>query len=716
MLRFSRLSVLLLAAAMFGGALAAAQEKPAHIQYPAARVSNQVDDYHGTKVADPYRWLEDTDSAETRAWVEAENKLTFGYLEQIPARALIKDRLTKLWNYERYSAPFKRGTRYFYTHNDGLQNQSVYFWTASLNGGPKMLLDPNTLSADGTVAVNAAAVSDDGRFFAYGLSAAGSDWQELHIRDVETGRDLPDVLKWVKFSTAAWKKDGTGFYYARYDEPKPGSSLRDANYFQKLYYHRLGTAQTEDKLIYERPDNKELGFGPHISDDGRYLIIYVSQGTDRRNRIYYLDLKSNGGVVRLLDDFDASYRFIDNDGPVFYLRSDLEAPRGRVIAIDTRHPERKNWTTIISAAAERLEGVSLVGDRLIARYLKDAHTEVRIFDMKGRLRSTLALPGLGTANGFDGRREDQETFYSYTSFTTPATIYRYEIKSGKSTVFQQPKVDFDPAAFETRQVFYASKDGTRVPMFITAKKGLNLDGTNPTLLYAYGGFDISLTPDFVPANLVWMEMGGVFAQPSLRGGGEYGDAWHQAGMKERKQNVFDDFIAAAEWLIANKYTSPPHLAISGRSNGGLLVGACMTQRPDLFGATLPGVGVMDMLRFHKFTIGWGWTSEYGSADDPALFPAIYRYSPLHNIKPGTQYPPTFIVTADHDDRVVPGHSFKFAATMQADQAGSAPILIRIETRAGHGGGKPITKRIEEVTDEWTFLVQSLRMPANPFAH
>jgi prolyl oligopeptidase len=685
----------------------AAQTSP--LTYPQPRRGDQVDDYHGTKVADPYRWLEDTDSTETHAWVEAENKITFAYLDQIPYRQPIRDRLTKLWNYERFSTPSQFGGRYFFQHNTGLQQQNVLFVAESLNAEPRVLLDPNTLSPDGTVALAGEAISDDGKLMAYALATSGSDWTEWHVRDTDTGKDLADDIKWVKFSGASWTKDNKGFYYSRYDEPA-GAALRDTNYFQKLYYHQLGTAQSQDKLIYDRPDNKQMLFGGNVTDDGHYLIISIAQDTSSRNRLYYKDLTvPDSPVVKLLDDFDAQYIFIDNDGPVFWLQTDLDAPRGRVIAIDTRHPERTSWKTIIPQVADKLESSSVVNNSFFLGYLKDARTEVRVHDLNGAFLRNVDLPGIGTAGGFGGKRNDKETFYSFTSFTTPATVYRYDPQAGQSTIFRQPKVDFDPTRYETKQVFYASKDGTRVPMFLTYKKGIKLDGQNPTLLYAYGGFDISLTPNFSVPNVVWLEMGGIYAQPNLRGGGEYGEEWHQAGMKLKKQNVFDDFIAAAEYLIANKYTSTPKLAIRGGSNGGLLIGACVTQRPDLFGATLPEVGVMDMLRFHKFTIGWAWTSDYGSSDNPEDFKALYAYSPLHNLKPGTKYPPTLIATSDHDDRVVPGHSFKFAATMQADQAGPAPILIRIETKAGHGAGKSITKLIDETADTWSFLAHNLNM-------
>jgi len=679
------------------------------LPYPKPKTVEQVDDYHGVKVADPYRWLEDTDSADTHAWVEEENKLTFGYLEQIPYRKAIRDRMMKLWNFERFTVPQQQGGRYFYQHNNGLQNQNVLLVAESWNAEPRQLLDPNTLSSDGTVALGGEAITDDGKLMAYGTAASGSDWQEWHVRNVDTGNDLPDLIKWVKFSGASWTKDGKGFYYSRYDEPK-GTALRDTNYFQKLYYHKLGTTQSADTLIYERPDNKELGFGGSVTNDGHYLVIFVFQGTAPKNRLYYKDLtKPDSEVVKLLDDFDAQYQFVDNDGPVFWIRTDVDAPRGKLIAIDTRHPEKANWRTLVEQSADKLEDVNVVDNLFLLGYLKDAKTEVRVHDLQGKFLRTVDLPGIGTAAGFGGKRKDKETFYSFTSFVSPTTIYRYEPGTGKSSIFKQPKVDFDATKYETKQVFYNSKDGTRIPMFLTYKKGLKLDGQNPTLLYAYGGFDISLTPGFSIPIVVWLEMGGLYAQPNLRGGGEYGEEWHLAGTKAKKQNVFDDFIGAAEWLIANKYTSTPKLAIRGGSNGGLLVGACLTQRPDLFGATLPLVGVMDMLRFQKFTIGWAWTSDYGSSENADDFKALYAYSPLHNLKSGTKYPPTMIATADHDDRVVPGHSFKFAATMQADQAGTAPVLIRIETKAGHGAGKPISKVIDQTADEWSFVAHNLGM-------
>lgn len=677
--------------------------------YPAARKADQVDDYHGVKVSDPYRWLEDLDSEETRNWVEAQNKLSFGFLGSIPDRNALKDRLTKIWNFEKYGIPFKEGNRYFYTRNSGLQNQAVLYTVTALDAQPRMILDPNTLSADGTVAVSGMQVSPDGKLLAYSLSSSGSDWQEWKVRDVETSKDLSDHLRWVKFSGASWTPDGKGFFYSRYDEPK-GDTLKATNYFQKVYYHKLGTPQTEDVLVYERPDQKDWLFGGSVTDDGNYLIITVFQGTDVKTRVYFKDLKAkDAAVVKLLDDFDAAYYFVGNEGTRFWFQTDLQSPRGKVIEIDTSNPARNNWKVVVPESKETLQSASFVNNRFILNYLKDAYTQVKIYEMTGKLVNEVAFPGIGSAGGFGGKATDKETFYSFTGFTTLTTIYRYDMVTGKSTIFRQPKVDFNPADYETKQVFYKSKDGTRVPMFITHKKGLKLDGNNPTYLYGYGGFNISLSPAFSVGNLVWMEMGGVYAQPNLRGGGEYGEEWHQAGMKLKKQNVFDDFIAAAEWLIANKYTSTQKLAIGGGSNGGLLVGAAMTQRPDLFGAALPSVGVMDMLRFQKFTIGWAWVSDYGSSDNADEFKALYAYSPLHNINPGTSYPPTMITTADHDDRVWPGHSFKFAAALQAAQGGSAPILIRIETKAGHGAGKPTSKIIEEIADRWAFLVKTLEM-------
>lgn len=692
------------------GAQAAAQSANApakkadpKLMYPPTKTVDQVDVYHGEQVKDPYRWLESLDSEETRQWVQAQNKVTFGYLEQIPGRDKIKQRLTDLWNYEKYSPPQHEGGRYFYSYNSGLQNQSVLYTLTSLDAPPQLLLDPNTLAKDGTVALSGVGVSHDGNLLAYGLSAAGSDWQEWRVRDVATGKDLPDIVKWIKFSGVAWTKDNKGFYYGRFDEPKAGAkSLEDLNFFHKLYHHKLGTDQSQDTLVYEDKVHKEWQFVPAVTDDGKYLIITVAKGTDDKYRILYQDLSKPGSkIVELVDNFDAEYTFVDNDGPVLYFKTDLKAPKNKLIAIDIRKPAERR--ELIAESADTLQHVSLVNNLFVATYLHNATTQVKVFDKTGKLVKEVTLPGLGTSMGFGGRRNHKETYYAFTSYNIPPTIYRLDLSTFESKVWKQPQLKFNPQDFETKQVFYPSKDGTKISMFLTHRKGLTQSGQNPTYLYGYGGFNIPIVPGFSVADLVWMEHGGVIAYANLRGGGEYGEEWHRAGTKLRKQNVFNDFISAAEWLIQNKYTSTPKLSIAGGSNGGLLVGACITQRPDLFGAAIPAVGVMDMLRFHKFTIGWEWIDDYGSSDNAEEFKALRAYSPYHNIKPGTKYPATMVTTADHDDRVVPGHSFKFAAALQAAQAGPAPTLIRIDVRAGHGAGKPTSKRIDEATDRLSFL-------------
>ncbi len=677
---------------------------PSPFTYPESTQGQQIDTYHGVSVADPYRWLEDPEQAQD--WIAAQNEVTFSYLKTLPTREKIKARLTELWNYERYGMPFKKGDRYFFHKNDGLQNQSVLYTLPSLEAEPRVLLDPNTLSADGTVALMNTAISENGQFLAYGLSTAGSDWMEFRVRDVATGDDLPDRLQWVKFSGAAWTHDHQGFFYSRYDQPQ--DEFEQINHYQKLYYHQLGTSQSEDRLVYERPDQKEWGFNGSITEDGRYLLIYVWLGTDPRNLLFYQDLQDpNAPIVELLNQFEADYSLIGNEGKTFWIQTDLKAPRGRVIAIDITQPGREYWQEIIPETPDTLQSVSLINHQFVANYLQDAHTVIKIMALDGSNTQELALPGIGSAGGFNGKRDETETFYAFTSFTTPTTLYRYDLTTGTSTVFRQPQVDFGPDDYETQQVFYTSKDGTQVPLFIVHRKGIELNGQNPTLLYGYGGFNVSITPSFSAQNLQWMEMGGVYAIATLRGGGEYGETWHQAGSKHNKQTVFDDFIAAADWLIEANYTSSPKLAIMGGSNGGLLVGACMTQRPDLFAAALPAVGVVDMLRFNKFTIGWAWEAEYGSPENEADFKTLYGYSPLHNLKAETTYPATLITTADHDDRVVPAHSFKFAAALQTAHSGSAPVLIRIETKAGHGAGKPITKVIDEAADKWAFLAKVL---------
>jgi prolyl oligopeptidase len=694
--------------------LAAAQAPAPSCTIPRARAGDQVDDYHGTQVRDPYRWLENTDADETHAWVEQENCVTFGYLGQIAERDSIRARLTALWNYERFGVPSKQGGLYLYSKNDGLQNQSVLYWQSTLGAPPRVLIDPNRLSTDGTVALTGTRVSEDGRYLAWGIAVAGSDWNEFRVREIATGRDLPDTLRWIKFSGMSWSHDNAGLFYNRPLRAE-GNALRAVVNNQKLYYHRLGTNQSADELVYERPDHPDWGIGGGVTEDGRYLIVHVSLGTDSRNRIYYMDLgdpshpRIHGDVVRLLDDFDASYGFLGNIGPVFYFFTNLDAPRGRVIAIDTRQPDRPHWREVIPQGTAVLDFADLIGGRIVANYLEDAHSRLTIFDTTGRDSADIPLSTLGTVGGISGRQDGHEMFYSFTSFLYPTTIFRYDFMTGRSAVWRQPRVNFDASRFETRQVFYPSKDGTRVPMFLTMRRGLTQDGSNPVYLTAYGGFDISTLPSFSASNLVWLELGGILAVANIRGGGEYGEEWHHAGMREKKQNVFDDFIAAGEYLIAQRWTRTERLSIGGGSNGGLLIGAVLNQRPELFGAALPAVRVMAMLRFPQFSIGWAWLTEYGSADSTDQFPYLFRYSPLHNIRQGGRYPATLITTADHDDRVVPGHSFKYAAALQAAQAGPAPILIRIETSAGHGGGIPLSKTIEQQADRWAFLVRNLGM-------
>ena len=699
------------AAVILAGCVTLPIVKQPPITYPRTPTTNVVEVYHGQSVADPYRWLENENSPLTQGWIEAQNALTFAYLERLPEREPLRKRLTELYIYDRYGVPVKQGHRYFFTRNQGLQNQTVLYSTPSLSEEPRVLLDPNTLSADGTVALKAYSPNDDGTLIAYALSVAGSDWEEWRVRDVTTGKDTGDVLKWVKFSSCGWAADGKGFYYSRYDATSEAESLSKVNEFQKLYFHRIGTPQNEDALVYERTDHPNWGFTGLTTEDGRYLVIPVTQGTDTRNRIYLKDLtQPNAPVVPLLDEFDASYNFAGNEGSILYFHSDHQAPRGRLLAIDANRPDRANWREIIPQSDATLEAVRLVGGRFVGLYLKDAQSEVKIFDLQGRLERVLPLPGIGTASGFAGRQNATETFFSFNSFTSPARILRYDFTTHEVSIWKSPNVPFVPSEYTTEQVFYTSKDGTRIPMFLSYRKNLNRKRAAPVMLYGYGGFHISVTPTFSPANLLWMELGGIYAVPNLRGGGEYGEDWHQAGTKLRKQNVFDDFIGAAEHLIEQKYTVPRRLAIAGGSNGGLLVGAVMTQRPDLFGACLPAVGVMDMLRFHRFTIGWAWVSDYGSSDNPEEFKALLAYSPYHTLRPNTCYPPTLITTGDHDDRVVPAHSFKFAARLQAVQSCGHPVLIRIETRAGHGAGKPTSKVIEESADRLAFTTHALGIP------
>jgi prolyl oligopeptidase len=682
------------------------------LKYPATKRTDFKETLHGVEVPDPYRWLEEDvrASQDVKQWVEEENKVTNRYLESIPERKHIQQRLTELWNYEKYSAPFKAGSRYFYFKNDGLQNQNVLFWQEALDAPAKVLIDPNTWSKDGTVALSGLSVSDDGKLLAYGKSEAGSDWSKWYVLDVASGKVMADELRWVKFTSADWTPDNQGFFYTRYPEPKKGEEFQALAFNAKLCYHKAGTPQAEDAIVYERPDNKEWGFSSDVSEDGNWLIIYTWKGTDRRYRITYKNLREKDGkTVDLIDNFEYAYSFLGNNGTTFFFKTDNDAPRSRVIAIDVAKPAKENWREIIPQAKDNMAGAHIVGEMFVCNYLHDASTKVKMFTLDGKFVRDVAFPAIGTAGGFGGKRKETETFYTFTSFTTPPTIYRYNLTSGESRTFREPRVPFNPNDYEVKQVFYASKDGTRVPMFLSYKKGTKLNGDNPTLLYGYGGFNISLTPSFSVGKLAWMEMGGVYAQACIRGGGEYGKEWHQAAVKLNRQKAYDDFIAAAEYLIKEKWTQPKRLAIQGGSNGGLLVGAVMTQRPELFGATLPAVGVMDMLRFHKFTAGRYWVDDYGSPDDPEQFKVLLKYSPYHNLKKGTSYPATLVTTADTDDRVVPSHSFKFIAQLQYCQGGTAPVLARIETRAGHGAGRPTSKIIEEAADQYAFLVRNLHM-------
>ena len=681
------------------------------IEYPKTKAVDVVDDYFGTRIEDPYRWLEDDNSAETKAWVEAQNAVTFGWLEEIPEREAIRRRLTRLWDYERYGLPSREGPWYVYARNDGLQNQSVVYRAKSLDAPPEVLIDPNTLSADGTVALAEAgtAFTDDGRYLAWASSSGGSDWREWRVREVATGEDLPDLVRWSKFSTAAWRKDGSGFYYGRYPEPTEGDALSGVNKNHTVYFHRLGTPQADDEVVYARPDRPDWSLGAVVTDDGRFLLVYQHEGTDPKNRVFLRELGSEDGAIGpFLDAFDADYEVVGNDGDVFYVKTDKDAPRYRLVAIDRRSPQPAAWKELIAQDPDRgvLASVTMIGERFVAVGLRDAHHVLRIHGKDGSVEREVALPGLGEVE-VEGKRRDTVFLYSYTSWAYPTTVYRCDPATGDSRVFRQPQVAFFPEAYETTQVFYASKDGTRIPMFLVHARGLERNGDNPTLLYGYGGFNVSMTPKFSVSVVSWLEMGGVWAVANLRGGGEYGKEWHDAGRLAHKQNVFDDFVAAAEHLLREKYTKPSKLAIYGGSNGGLLVGAVLNQRPELFGAAIPAVGVMDMLRFHLFTIGWAWKSDYGSAETKEGFETLVAYSPLHNIRTGAEYPPVLITTADHDDRVVPAHSFKYAAALQKAQTGDAPILIRIETRAGHSAGKPTSKQIEEATDKWAFLVRTL---------
>ena len=677
------------------------------LSYPDSKPGKTVDTLHDIKVPDPYRWLEDLNSDQTSAWVKAQNSLTDSYLDAISGRQALENHLTKLWNVERLGVPSFEGGSYFFSKNNGLQNQSVLYSSKSLDLEPTVLLDPNKLSKDGTVALNSYEVSPDGKYLAYSTSASGSDWVEWKVREISSRKDLSDHLKWSKFSGVSWAKNSKGFYYGRFPAPKDGEEMMAQNIHKKIYFHEIGKPQSEDLLVYERPNQPKQGLYAWVTEDGKYLLIQVNQGTDTKNGLFYKDLSnSTSKVIELLSSFDASYDFITNLGSKFIIRTDLNAPKQKVISIDVNEPLSDRWETIIPESTETLRSVSHIGGLFIANYLKDARTEIRRFKTDGNSLPPVKLPGLGTASGFGGKSDQNETFYYFTSFTSPGAVYRYDVTRNASTLLKAPKTQFDRDHYESRQIFATSRDGTKIPMFIVSKKNLKLDGNNPTLLYAYGGFNISLRPSYSPATIAWLDLGGIYVMANLRGGGEYGEEWHEAGMKLKKQNVFDDFIACAEHLISNKFTSSKKLSIAGGSNGGLLVGACMVQRPELYGACLPAVGVMDMLRFHKFTIGWAWQAEYGKPDDPEDFKNLLTYSPYHNLKPNN-YPATMVITSDHDDRVVPSHSYKFAAALQSAQNGFAPTLIRIESKAGHGAGTPTSKRIEAIVDKYAFLAKAL---------
>ncbi len=669
-----------------------------------ARKENILEYYHGTLIADPFRWMEDPVSEETRAWVESQNQRTASFLQAVPARQRLQKRLTELWDYPRYSAPHKEGERYFFWKNDGLQNHAVLYRQASLTGEPRLVIDPNTFSEDGTRALTGYSFSHDAALLAYSVSSSGSDWQEFRVRRLDDSQDLPDRIERCKFSNVAWKHDNSGFYYNRFPDAGTVDQADETN-FNRVYWHTLGTSQSEDRLVYEQPADKELGFSPYITEDGRYLVLNVWQGTDTRNRIYYCEVENESGeFIRLLNDMDASYEFIDNDGPVFYFQTDKDAPHGRIIAINTRQSEPAVWREVVPEQADVLSFVGMVDDTFVTAYMHDAFHRLKLYSSQGEFKKELALPAIGSITELAGKRADKELFIGFTSFLNPSSIYRYDAGSEQMTLLREAQINFDASAYEARQVFYTSRDGTRIPMFVLHKRGLELNGHHPTILYGYGGFNISLTPSFSVMRLVWLESGGVFAIANLRGGGEYGEEWHRAGQLENKQNVFDDFTAAAEFLIESGYTSRRRLAIMGGSNGGLLVAACMLQRPDLFGAVLCMVPVTDMLRYHKLTIGRYWIPDYGNAEEnPEHFKFLYAYSPLHNVQSGVEYPSTLITTADTDDRVVPAHAKKFAATLLAAQSGPNPVLLRVETKAGHGMGKPTAKVIEEQSDIFAFL-------------
>jgi prolyl oligopeptidase len=678
------------------------------INYPTTAKVDQTDDYFGTKIADPYRWLENDTAKNTEAWVKEQNKVTSDYFSKIPFRAKLHQRMTELWNYPKYGAPQKEGEWFTFYKNDGLQNQAVLYVQKGLSGTPEVLIDPNKLSTDGTVALQATSFSKKQKYFSYSVSASGSDWQEIYIMDFASKKLLNEKLDYVKFTGMSWAGED-GFYYSGYDKPKDEKTKFSAKTeFQKIFYHKIGTPQSADKLIYEDKEHPLRYVGGGLTEDERFLVLGIAEGTDGSEiKVRDLQDKNSKGFITIVPGFATNANVVDNIGDKLLLQTNSGAPNFKIVLLDPKNPAEVNWKTIVPEQQQPLEGVGTGGGKIFTSYLKDATTLVSQYTIDGKLEHNITLPGVGTASGFGCKKEDDFFFYSFTSFTYPTTIFKYDIKTGRSELFKKSEVKFDPAAYETKQIFYSSKDGSKVPMFITHKKGLKLDGNNPTLLYAYGGFNVNITPSFSVAAMPFLEAGGVYCVANLRGGGEYGESWHKAGMLDKKQNVFDDFIAGAEWLIKEKYTSSEKLAIRGGSNGGLLIGACMAQRPELFKVALPQVGVLDMLRYHKFTVGWGWAVEYGSSDKKDQFDYLVKYSPLHNLKKGTCYPATLITTADHDDRVVPAHSFKFAATLQEAQGCDNPTLIRIESKAGHGAGKPTSKTIDEATDIWSFVLYNM---------
>jgi len=703
-------SLLLLALA------ACRQDTPPKVSYPETKKGDVVDDYFGTKVVDPYRWMESLDSAEVAQWVAAQNKVTFEYLDKLPLREHFKQRITELWNYPKVSVPVREGARYFYLKNSGLERQSPLYMREGLASEPKLVIDPNVLSPDGSLSLAQWKPSPDGRMLAYGIAEGGADWQTLHVRDIDKGQALPDEVKWMRFSDISWTKDGKGFFYSRYPEPPQGKVLEAALSDQAVYYHRVGTAQSEDRLIYSRPDLRTWFIPASVTEDGRYLLVFMYKGSDNNNRLYYSDLgdpknpKIGAPVKPLIEADDAEFSAFGNSGPVLYLRTDRDAPNRKVIALDVAHPEPAAWKTIVPEGKQSIEGVNLIGGRIVAHYLVDVQSRVALFGLDGAAQGDIALPGTGTVAGIGGREDSNEVFYAFTSPLFPTTVFSYDLGNKQQNPFEAAKPAIDVTQFETRLLFATSKDGTRVPFFVTSRKGITLDGTHPTMMYGYGGFSITTQPTYRTDIPAWLEVGGLWVTVNMRGGAEYGEAWHKAGRLEKKQNVFDDFIAVAEQLIKDKYTAPSKLGIMGGSNGGLLVGAVEQQRPDLFAVALPAVGVMDMLRYDQFTGGRAWVTEYGSSSDASQFAYLIKYSPVHNVKAGSCYPATLVTTADHDDRVVPSHSFKFTAAMQAAQTCSRPILIRVETQASHGY-RPTDKRIAELADEWAFAAEQMGLKA-----